>query len=324
MPGIASIGRRSALLTIGGFATLAVLALGFGALRWASGGGDLLQPVPSLTYAFAGNHLHGIAYVPEAGLYLASHYGLFLLRDGELFQVGESRDDFMGFSRHPHKPDVFFASGHPQTGGNTGVIVSRDGGASWKQVFRGLAAEVVDFHSMVVSPAVPDRLYGVHDRRLYVGDLASGNWRFAAARGIELDGLCWGVPCLAAAAEQPDHLFAATPSGLYVSEDAGESWHRVSAGTGAIAGLGAHPEHADLLFAYTEAHGVARSGDGGRTWVARNTGVELPRNDFIFGFAFVPGTTQQVFAASAGGLVFETNDAGASWRRVLTAEGGPN
>ena len=128
----------------------------------AAGDRDVLEPVPSITHAFERNHLHGVAYVPEAnGLYLATHYGLFLLRDGQLYQVGDSRDDYMGFSRHPEDPEIFLASGHPRTGGNMGVVISRDGGASWQPVFTGLGDEVVDFHAMVVSPTARDRLYGI-------------------------------------------------------------------------------------------------------------------------------------------------------------------
>lgn len=319
-------GRRSTLLAIGGAGGVAALGVWFAAAHWPSGGSELLTPVPSITHAYAGNHLHGVAYVPEAeGVYLASHYGLFLLRDGKLFQVGDSRDDLMGFSRHPEEPEVLFASGHPRTGGNIGVVVSRDGGVSWEQIFMGVAEEVVDFHAMVASPVAPERLYGVYGGRLYVGDVAADDWRLAAGDGIDMgQGFCWGVPCLAAAADDADRVFAATPEGIYVTENAGESWRRLTGETGAVAGIAAHPERPEVLMAHTEAYGVALSEDGGESWTPKNEGLVLDPNDFIFDFAFDPEAPDRVFAASAHGFVFETEDAGANWRVILTPTGLPS
>jgi photosystem II stability/assembly factor-like uncharacterized protein len=293
----------------------------YAAGQWSPGGAQGTKPVPSITHAHAGNHLHGIAYVPDAGLYLASHYGLFLLRDGRLFQVGGSRDDFMGFSRHPKEPAIFFSSGHPQTGGNLGVLVTRDGGMRWQRIFSGVGSEVVDFHAMAVSPAAPERLYGVFDRRFYVGNLAAKEWRLAAAKGIELEGFCWGVPCLAAAADNPDRVFAATPEGVFVTADAGESWRLLNSEVGAVAAIGAHPSRPDILMAFTQAHGAALSEDGGKSWAPRNEGLALAGKDFIFGFAFDPATPARVFAASVQGHVFESRDLATSWRTILTPEG---
>ena len=43
-------------------------------------------------------------------LYIATHYGLFLLEDEQnLYQVGNTRDDYMGFSPHPTDSSVFFS-----------------------------------------------------------------------------------------------------------------------------------------------------------------------------------------------------------------------
>jgi photosystem II stability/assembly factor-like uncharacterized protein len=310
---------RRTLFAVGGAAGAALLGLSLATGLWPAGSSQL-TPVPSITHAVPHNHLHGLAYVPQEGLYLATHYGLFLLRDGELFQVGDIQDDLMGFSRHPGDPETFYASGHPQTGGNMGVIVSRDGGVSWEQVFTGVGEETVDFHSMVASPADPGRLYGAFGGRIYVGDLATGDWRLAAAEGLNVEGFCWGVPCLAAAADDADRLFAANPQGIHVSTDAGETWTRLPGETGMAAGLGAHPERPQVLMAFTEAHGVALSQDRGASWAPRNEGIGLPERDFLFGFAFDP-ESDRVFTASSGGLVFESENLGESWRLIHRPDG---
>ncbi|MBI2030127.1 exo-alpha-sialidase, partial [Candidatus Kaiserbacteria bacterium] len=53
-----------------------------------------------------------------------------LENEKDLYRVGKSRDDYMGFSPHPTEADVFFTSGHPSRGGNLGFQKSDDGGAT--------------------------------------------------------------------------------------------------------------------------------------------------------------------------------------------------
>lgn len=308
-------------LALGIGALAAVAAASYAVVTLTSADATEMEPVASITHEFQQNHLHGLGYVPEVeGLYLATHYGLFLLRDGQLYQVGDSRDDYMGFSRHPHDPDVFLASGHPRTGGNLGVVISRDAGASWQQIFTGVDDETVDFHAMVVSPANPDRLYGVHRGRFYVGDIATDDWKTAAAEGVSVQGYCWGAPCLAVGPGEPGRVYAGTPEGIQVTDDGGETWQRLTAETGAVAGIAVHPENPDLLIAHTDALGVAVSEDGGQSWPVRQQGL-VPGGDFLFDFAFDPTTPGRVFAASARGRVFESTDMGETWRLIMTPEG---
>ena len=85
------------------------------------------------------SHIHGIAVDVEepAWLYIATHKGLYLLAENKLTLLGNSRDDYMGFSIHPKDSQVFYSSGHPQTGGNLGVMKSEDGGNTWKKISTG-------------------------------------------------------------------------------------------------------------------------------------------------------------------------------------------
>jgi len=75
------------------------------------------------------SHGHGLAVdVKDSNkLYIATHYGLFvLINEKNLYRIGKSRDDYMGFVVHPTEPNVFFTSGHPAKGGNLGVQRSDD------------------------------------------------------------------------------------------------------------------------------------------------------------------------------------------------------
>ena len=73
--------------------------------------------------------------------------------------MGEARHDYMGFTHHPREQGTVFVSGHPQGGGlpnPMGLLVSRDGGRSWRPLaLRGRA----DFHAMTIR-ADGETLYG--------------------------------------------------------------------------------------------------------------------------------------------------------------------
>ena len=93
-------------------------------------------------------------------VYIATHHGLLVLvNEKDLFRVGTSRDDYMGFSVHPTNPNTYFSSGHPATGGNVGFQKSEDAGMTWKKISNGLGGPV-DFHAMAVSPVNPDLAFG--------------------------------------------------------------------------------------------------------------------------------------------------------------------
>src|SRR5919106_3735922 len=58
-------------------------------------------------------HFHGLAVdaTDSSRLYLATHDGLFVVEpDGTAHPVSEMRDDLTGFTPHPKKPSIFYAS----------------------------------------------------------------------------------------------------------------------------------------------------------------------------------------------------------------------
>ena len=52
-----------------------------------------------------------------------------------------------------------YSSGHPSTGGNTGLIKSTDGGRTWELVSKVLDP-AVDFHAMAISKSDPQVIIG--------------------------------------------------------------------------------------------------------------------------------------------------------------------
>ena len=121
-----------------------------------------LTPEDSIT------HGHGLAVdsADSSKVYIATHHGLLvLISDKDLYQVGKSNDDYMGFSPNPKEPNVFFSSGHPQSGGNIGFQTSVDGGVTWRKISDGLDGPV-DFHAMGVSSLNPKLIFGWYQGNL--------------------------------------------------------------------------------------------------------------------------------------------------------------
>lgn len=98
-------------------------------------------------------------------------------------------------------------------------------------------------------------------------------------RGETMDALVSGTPsapesplpagepivALASAASLPARLYAALPSGIWMSEDAGVVWERRS--TSRAGAVAVHPENADHVAALIK-DGIIQSRDGGKTWTA--------------------------------------------------------
>ena len=111
------------------FAALAVAVVGLAA--WSS------LPAKPMSLSEI-SHIHGVAFDPfEPGaILLATHYGVYRAKpNGNAAAVSSDRNDYMGFTLDPANAGRVFASGHPAGGGNMGVIVSADGGATWAQLF---------------------------------------------------------------------------------------------------------------------------------------------------------------------------------------------
>ena len=164
-------------------------------------------------------HFHGLAVdlAETPRLYLATHDGLFVVgADGTANPLSDRRDDLTGFTPHPTKASVLYASGHPAGGGNLGFIASGDGGISWRQLGSGVGGPV-DFHQIAVSPTDSNTIYGASAGHLQVSKDGGHTW---AVVGAAPDGLI----DLAASSKDPGTLYAATQSGLLKSEDGGKSW----------------------------------------------------------------------------------------------------
>lgn len=169
-------------------------------------------------------HVHGMGYAGgNDGLYLATHGGLKIFRDGGWHETTRNYNDYMGFNA---VDEGFYTSGHP--GGDSdipnpfGIQRSFDGGRTLEHIqFEG----ETDYHAMAVG-------YDSHDifllnpepnsalgRGFYKSTDDGESWEQADAEGLQ-----GGVLSLAIHPSDSNFVAAATSTGIYLSEDGGNQF----------------------------------------------------------------------------------------------------
>ena len=268
------------------------------------------------------HHIHGLAIGrrnPEV-VYVATHTGLVRIQPKAAPEwVGSHRHDLMGFTAHPHEPNLVYASGHPDAAtyrqlqtGNLGLLVSRDGGKTWQSVaLKGDA----DFHALAYTPRNGGQLYGwsvAGETGLH--RISTTSWKVERLRAEGLSNV-WS---LAASPEPAGPLLAGTKSGLMVSRDAGSNWSRVTKGIRAnmtVTAVSFHTSDPTVVYAYMASadRGLMRSRDGGATWESAGY-VGDPRAPVVV-LAVGPG--EHVALAATNSNVLRSSDGGRSWQPIL-------
>jgi hypothetical protein len=107
-------------------------------------------------------HVHGLGIDPSDNniLYIATHGDFYKSVNGSSpVKVDQQRADYMAFNAPQTEGVPLYASGHPSTGGNMGLVKSTDGGQTWQSVSSVLDPPV-DFHAMAVSRSNPNVIMG--------------------------------------------------------------------------------------------------------------------------------------------------------------------
>jgi hypothetical protein len=275
-------------------ATIAVVIAVLAVNPRAAATHDAAGPLPQVS------HIHGIAVdrTDPSRLYLATHHGLYLVAaDGTVQRISSDHDDLMGFTAHPRDADTFFASGHPETGGNLGFMASTDRGVTWRQLSPGLRGPV-DFHQMDVSKSDPSIIYGVYEGLQRSPD-GGRTWELV---GQEPPGLF----ALAISGRDPATLYAATRVGLLLSRDGGKSWqlaHRLR-----LPATMVKTEADGSVFAYFYGYGLVRGSEGSDDWTLLGT---LPGDRALMLFAVAPG---RLYGLTQANELLLSVDAGRSWQ----------
>ncbi len=206
-------------------------------------------------------HVHGLGIDPSDSsiLYIATHGDFYRsVAGGPPVKVDIQRADYMAFTAPLNEGAPLYASGHPSTGGNTGLIKSTDGGQTW-QVVSTVLDPPVDFHSMALSRSDPNIIIGFDSagRGLFKTTDAGQTWE-------KLDYPEY-ITALALSPNTPEITFAGTGAGLFQSSDGGASWSHLNQYKGLM--VHALAFSADgALYASTDTFGLSRSPDLAATW----------------------------------------------------------
>jgi photosystem II stability/assembly factor-like uncharacterized protein len=191
--------------------------------------------------------------------------GVFISRDGgqgwaritpkshpDLRNVGSLAFD-------PNDPQVLYA-GTWHLGWKT-----LDGGASWVPVHYGMIDDS-DVMTLTVDRRNPQTIYATACSGIYRSTEGAMWW--LKLRGIPFSSR--RTRAFSQGADDPSLLLAGTTEGLWISEDSGDAWKRVTPNDLIVNALVVQPDGTIILG--TEEAGVLRSSDRGRTWIAGNSG----------------------------------------------------
>lgn len=290
---------------------IAAVLIGAGILLFSKQTNDIANPSSNNLYPeTAISHGHGLAVDVQdpSKLYIATHYGLLMLvNEKNLYRIGKSRDDYMGFSPHPNNSNIFFTSGHPSFGGNLGFQRSEDGGVTWKKVSDGVNGPV-DFHAMAVSPINPNLIYGWYAGNLQQSEDQGKTWEIAN-RDLR-------IGYLTADTQDENTVYAATPQGIMVSKDKGANWTALSPALagGTVSVIAIFPKDAKTLLAFSEIlGGLGKSVDGGKSW--KKTGEPF-NGEIIYHLAFNKNQPEAVYALTDKNSLYKSIDGGEFWNKI--------
>lgn len=176
-------------------------------------------------------HVHGLSYSPDGSkILIPSHHGLAVFDGSGWSKAAGPRHDYMGFSA---TKEAIYSSGHPAPDAGLvnpfGVIKSTDGGRTWQKL--GFEGES-DFH-LLTTGYETNVIYVVNfqpnSRMKEAGFYYTANdgfsWQRAKTQGLQ------GNPAsLAAHPANPKLVAVGTDKGLYLSQNAGDTFQKISAG----------------------------------------------------------------------------------------------
>lgn len=233
-------------------------------------------------------------------LYLPNHQGLYVQgADGVIRKQSEISDDLMSFTVHPSDENVFYASGHPRTGGNFGLIKSVDGGVTWQDVSEGLNGPV-DFHTMAVDSANGDHIYGYYAGALQRSLDGGESWEY-------LDNAPDQIIQLGAGSKE-GQIYAATTNGLYLSDDQGNTWGLAAFEGKTVIAFEVNPISGQII-ANTSTQGLVLSSDSGDSWASS----DFSTSDTVLYIASSVSEPTKSYLVTKSLKIYQSTDSGATW-----------
>jgi photosystem II stability/assembly factor-like uncharacterized protein len=199
------------------------------AIAFSPDGGNVICAAPTGVFRLANGHWSravapdGAAPAREIAfgsapdrIYLLGNRSLFMSADGgqsyRRLQVGAENVPIAALAVATQPREVLFAVIDGK------LLASENGGKEWRLRAGGLGDDPVD--TVVLDPALPDRLWAASADRIFISDDLGLHWQ---AVGRPLPEAATNVRGIAAD-EAASTLVVTTHRGMYRSDDAGSSW----------------------------------------------------------------------------------------------------
>jgi photosystem II stability/assembly factor-like uncharacterized protein len=192
---------------------------------------------------------------------------------------------------------------------------SKDGGHTWERLDPGFPRRGCSLDEIVVDRrgVVTIGFWEVHGRGGGVARSKDGGETFEFARGIEGQ----SVRALAVAPSNPRIIVAGTLAGVFLSQDSGKKWKRISPeGHPDLRNFGSlaiDPLNPRVIYAGTW-HLSWKTQDEGATWTRMDQGM-IDDSD-VMTLTLEPGEPETVYATACTGI-YRSRDAGSTWTKLL-------
>jgi len=294
--------------------------------------------------SLAGSHIHALLIEPESDTLFAgvNHGSVFASEDGG--RTWERRDE--GLTEH----DVYSLACARRAGGvrlfagtePAHLFRSDDLGRHWTEVASMRSVDTSKWNF----PAPPNVAHTKHitfhphdPDTIFVGIEQGGLLKSADAGGTfrVVTGMDDDVHRTLVNPQNPDEIHVTTGIGMYATADGGKTWEQWTDAAHEIGGypdlLVHHPRDPKLMFIASALKGpgtwfrehyagsrISKSTDGGRTWTRVRQGFPdaLLRTAFEAMCVEDWGESFSLFAATATGEVWCSDDAGEHWHEALT------
>lgn len=225
-----------------------------------------------------------------------SDFGLFYRADDGKWVSFGPRVGINGLTVQPGDASVMFVPSAD------GIVLSRDGGKTWRQV---TGWDVADVCSIVFDDLNPRLVYAATAWGPLRSTDGGEHWQ-AAQQGL-------AKPYCQTLVADPLHsgrVLLGTEDGLYVSTDAAQSWTRIESPATTILRLARSEADTQLLLAGTQGRGAWLSRDDGATWSAVDAGSATAN---LYAAALNPSAAATMAVGGWGVGVRVSADGGATW-----------